>query len=162
MLSILLFIYLNFLHAFHLSKTEVNFDTKSQAIQIASKVFIDDLELDLQYNGFKDLKIGTDYEVTYADSLIADYFQKNLLISVDDQVNSNQFFIGKELSEDLIAIWAYIEIPLEKMPSSISVKNTILNRVFDDQKNMVQIKRDNKLIEHSILDVKSFNSTATF
>lgn len=162
MLALIFFIGINLMHDFHLSKTEINFDTNTKSIQVATKVFIDDLELDLQYDGYRNLNIGTDKEVPQTDSLIADYFIKHLLISTNKSSELKQFYIGKELSEDLIAIWAYIEIPVEEAPSAIFVKNTILTKIFNDQKNMVLIKKDNRLIDHSILDSQRIDSSASF
>jgi hypothetical protein len=143
-----------FLHAFHLSKTEINFDEPSMSLQVASKIYIDDLELHLGLDGYKYLKIGTQKEHRLSDSLILNYIQNHLIIKTDNPQKLNYNYLGKELSEDLLAIWLYIEIPLQEKPAQLEIKNSILTDYYDDQKNMVIVKRNNKMIEHTMLDVK--------
>ncbi|MFT7603922.1 MAG: hypothetical protein ACI8VT_001490, partial [Saprospiraceae bacterium] len=54
-------------------------------------------------------------------------------------------FIGKEQSEDLQAVWCYLEVTNIKFFNSIEVTNSLLMEVFEDQKNIVHIKApDNK------------------
>ena len=142
---------LTYLHAFHLSTSEINYDEASNAIQIASKVFIDDLELELSREGHDKLFIGTKKESRSVDSLLEIYFQKKLHLNVDGH-GQESYYLGKELSDDLIAIWVYIEIPLKQKMKSLTINNTILTNLYDDQKNIVIVKKNNKMIKHSFLD----------
>ena len=152
-LSILLIV---LAHAFHLSTSEINYDHKSKSIQISTRIFIDDLESELKVNGFTNLHIGTQKETANADSIVFEYIMQNLIIKIDDEVKDN-FFVGKELSEELDAVWAYVEIPLSERRTQVSVYNSILTKLFDDQRNMVVIKVDNKMVEHEILDFDTRN-----
>ena len=45
--------------------------------------------------------------------------------------------MGKEESEDLIAIWCYLEKTEIKELHSVAIKNSLLTEIYDDQKNMV-------------------------
>ncbi len=160
MLQVLIII-LSLAHAFHLSKTEVNYDTKSNSIQIASKVFIDDLESELKYEGFSHLNIGTSKEKSNVDSILHVYFIKKLCFSSNGKTLSQEF-VGKEMSDDLLAVWVYIEVPIKKALGEVKINNTILTKMFDDQQNMVIIKRDNKMIQHEMLNAKNIEIKTSF
>ena len=160
MSQIILILTLAFFHAFHLSKTEVNFDEQSMSLQVASKIYIDDLELHLGLDGYKDLKIGTQKEHILCDSLILDYIQDHLIIKTDNTQFLIYNYLGKEMSEDLLAIWLYVEIPLKEKPNQLEIENSILTDYYDDQKNMVIVKRNNKMIEHIVLDSKKLRTSA--
>ncbi len=142
------------LHAFHLSNTEINYNEDSNSLQIASKVFIDDLEDELKLHGHTKLHIATPREAENVDSILFEYFFENLQFRTDVE-HKEMEFIGKETSEDLIAIWVYIEIFLADQPSQLQIKNTILTDLYDDQKNMIILKKNNKMIEHETLDYKN-------
>ena len=157
LLSILLF---SWLHAFHISKTEINYDTRSQSLQVTSHIFIDDLEDCLKKRGHDKLFIGTKKESPKVDSLLHVFFQKELQVTLV-QVAPSQTYIGKELSDDLLALWVYIEIPVPgKKLDQVMINNTILLDLYDDQKNMVMIKKDQKLLEHLILDKNTTRTAA--
>ena len=59
--------------------------------------------------GFDSLYICTEKEAESAEGLIAEYLKNNLVISIDDEVVEFEF-LGKEISDDLIAVWCYLEI----------------------------------------------------
>jgi len=53
-------------------------------------------------------------------------------------------FIGKEMSEDMVAVWCYLEIENVENIRELHVKNSILLEAFDDQKNIISITGPNK------------------
>jgi len=129
------------LHEFHLSNTEVRYNIEESALQITSRIFIDDLEMTLANYGFDNLYICTEKEAESAEGLIAQYLKNNLVISVDDKVMEFEF-LGKEISDDLIAVWCYLEILDVSPKEKIEIENNTLLETFDDQKNIVRIKMD--------------------
>ena len=169
-LSKILAVYIGFLictafgidaHEFHLSKCTVNYDTASASMQISMNIFIDDLEVALATADITDLKIGTEKESDSADMHIADYIQKHLSISTDsDTLEMN--FLGKELSDDLTAIWCYIEAPYEENGKPISVTNTLLFESFSDQQNVLIIKKNKKRHKDFLLDIETQSAEIYF
>ncbi len=127
------------LHDFHLSKTEVHFNEHAQSLEITMHLFIDDLELAMGAQGMKDLYIATEKERADADGLIGKYIASAFELRVNDQMVTLNF-LGKEESEDLIAIWCYLEKKEVTDIQSISIKNSLLTEIYDDQKNMVSFK----------------------
>ena len=67
-----------------------------------------------------------------------DYLQKNLrLIVNEEQVNWD--WIGKEVSEDLMSFWIYVEVTKKGKTNSFIVDNKTLIDAIDDQKNIVNV-----------------------
>ena len=128
-------------HEYHLSNTEIRYNEDENALQITTRIFIDDLEETLGRDGHTGLFLCTEREPDHAESLVANYLKEKLLIKVDGEAMSFDY-LGKEISDDLIATWCYLEI-LDVAPSEeIEVENNVLLESFDDQKNIVNVKTD--------------------
>ncbi len=148
-------------HEFHISRCEINWDERSGDIQIAAHIFIDDLETALQWKGVKGLKIGSDKESKDADRHIANYLSQHL--QCKEQNTSLSFsFLGKELSDDKMAIWCYLEVAAQKNIKKVTVENSILTEIFPDQKNIVEVTINGKRTGFVILDGKKKTETFVF
>ena len=123
-------------HDFHTSLTEINFNPKTGSLELSVRVFTDDLELTLtNFNKGKLVKIE-DPEAT-VDPLIEQYIRKNLaLISPDKDVKFGKFY-GKEKEAD--ATWIYLVIFDCKQVKNFTLYNTIMQEMFEDQTNLVNI-----------------------
>lgn len=128
-------------HEFHLSNTEIRYNVEESALQITSRIFIDDLESALAAKGKEGLFICTEKESPDAETFIAAYLDNNLLITVDGTVQKFNF-LGKEVSDDLQAVWCYMEIQNIQCNDAITVENNVLLEIFDDQKNIVRLNLD--------------------
>ncbi len=137
----------NFTHEFHLSKTTINYDTEERAIQISTSVFIDDLELSLKEIGYDSLRICTGKEKENAEVLVHNYLKEHLVIDIDG-TTLGLTFLGKEQSDDLAAVWCYLEAYDVPAFKEISISNTILTAQFDDQKNITMVQVDKERIAH--------------
>lgn len=164
MIAPFLYFFLSFLpsaHDFHVSKTELQYKSENEAIQISVSVFIDDLELALAEVETEPLKLLTRFEHPSADSLIADYFNKHLKLTSDD-LSLELNYLGKESSSDLMATWCYLEVLQIKSIEKLEVENTILLKEFDDQRNILSVKQDGKSVDFVIFDNKEFEKTIRF
>ncbi len=123
-------------HDFHTSLTEINFNSKTGSLELSVRVFTDDLELTLtNFNKGKLVKIE-DPEAT-VNPLIEQYIRKNLaLISPDKEVKFGKFY-GKEKEAD--ATWIFLEIFDCKQVKNFTLYNTIMQEMFADQTNLVNI-----------------------
>jgi len=117
-------------HEFHISKCLIEFNEKEKALQFTLHLFIDDLEAALKLQGADELFICTEKEAETAEDYIYKYLQQKLAISLEGK-EVGYTFIGKEMSEDMVAVWCYL-------------KNSILLEAFDDQKNIISIIGPNK------------------
>lgn len=126
-------------HEFHVSKCQMTYAEKENSLQISLHMFIDDLEEALRQRGKDQLFLCTEKEAKGADQVLANYLADRLNIEVNkEKVNFD--FIGKEISEDLVAVWCYVEVKGVIDLKSLGVQNKLLLETFEDQKNIVSIK----------------------
>ena len=134
-------------HEFHLSKTTINYDTEEMAIQVSTRIFIDDLELSLKELGHDSLKICTRKERENAEQLIQDYINEHLVIKMGGS-DLEFTFLGKEQSDDLAAVWCYLEAHDVSAFTEMSISNTILISQFDDQTNITMVQINKEKVAH--------------
>jgi hypothetical protein len=134
---------LGLLHPVHLSVTEITYSEKDKALQIISRIFIDDLELSIQ----KDLKdenldLLKPKSPTTTDQLLSAYLLKHLKIKVDGKQQKLNFLASEV--EDL-AILCYIEIPNIKKIKTVEVLNDVIMETHRDQSNLVHVTYKEKV-----------------
>lgn len=145
-------------HDFHMSKTSMHFKSDKQVLQFTIHVFTDDLELAVKEGHGEDLKLFSDHEHPKADSLLLTYLMEVLDIRINDEV-LNLYYLGREMSDDLSGTWIYLEEENLELFDEIVVDNRIFLEIFDDQKNILQFKVDNKQKAFHILDSKDHLKT---
>ncbi len=136
-LNILANIFLLVSHPFHISVAEIEFDEEAKAIEIAQKVFLDDIgEVILNPEGLPyNLTLAPDD--SSAINAIERYFLDHLSIEVNDKPGSINF-LGIEVEDDVL--WCFMEITKVKKLRKITIESTILTSHFDDQTNIIHIK----------------------
>lgn len=148
-------------HDFHLSKCEVEYNLEEKAVQISLQIFIDDLELALTTAGTEKLYLFTKKEHPDAQQYIIDYIYEKLKIEVDEQLVEFQY-LGNEMSDDLAAVWCYLEIPGVSIQSQFAIENTLLFEVFEDQRNLTKVKLSKSTKGHYLFDHKDFRGELNF
>ena len=126
------------LHDFHVSKCLVEYNEEEKALQISMHIFIDDLEEGLRRQGAGKLFICTDREAKDAENYLRKYLEQHFILRLNGEPKTYDF-LGKEISDDLAAVWCYMEIPDVEYLKELTVTNTILLEVYDDQTNIVSI-----------------------
>lgn len=140
-------------HDFHISRCEINYETKTGDLQIAAHIFIDDLEDALILMGKKDLYIGTTKENSNCNDVIEQYINQKFIIKSSNQTQKLSL-LGKETSKDKLAVWCYLEVTGLKNITNIDVENIILTEIFNDQKNIVDFTVDKKKKHFTVFDAK--------
>ncbi|WP_339715665.1 DUF6702 family protein [uncultured Kriegella sp.] len=126
-------------HKFYISVTNVGYSETDDALQITTRIFIDDFEDLLQKRyGFK-AKLDTDKELELTDEYIEKYLSTKFVVTINGEVKKFDF-LGKEYEDDIMI--CYLEITNIDFPSikTIALTNEILMDLFDDQKNLVHFK----------------------
>ena len=142
----ILFLFLTFLsknqddHKFYVSTTNLVYKKEKSSLQITSQLFIDDIELLLQLDNPK-LTLYPDSNSKKIDLALEDILKKTLKIRID-QDWKNYSFLGKEYKNDILQ--CYMEIEGTISPKIITVQNTILFSLFEDQQNIIHFKNGNK------------------
>jgi hypothetical protein len=152
----LTFLQTNVTHDFHLSKTDIHYKSDQKSLQLTVHLFIDDLELALGTYSNEKLNLFGNNESVLSDSLIALYLKDHLAISLDKKP-VHPIYLGREMSEDLAGVWCYLELNDIDSFRKIHILNSLLISTFDDQKNIINIKVDNKSKAFHILDKKDNN-----
>ncbi|EAZ81623.1 DUF6702 family protein [Algoriphagus machipongonensis] len=133
--------WLAFTHPFFISLTEIRYNENSQKLEIAQKIFWDDLELSMEEY------LGTHVDVLNSSNKdqLDEQFQKYLLDHQNIKVNGKEIelsIIGYEIEEE--AFWFYLESAQTPFENSIEVENSILIAEHETQQNIVQIYVDGK------------------
>ncbi|MCR9249221.1 MAG: hypothetical protein NXI20_02315 [bacterium] len=124
-------------HPFHISVTEIEFDQDAKAIEIAQKIFIDDLG-----EVIKD-KDGQEYNLFQAPgneeatTAIKEYVMANFEVIINEKPKDINF-LGIQVEEDVM--WCFMEIENVKKLKNIKVNSSILTELFDDQMNLIHVK----------------------
>ena len=142
------------IHDFHVSRCEINYETSSGDIQIAAHIFIDDLENALKLSGHSGFHITAVNENSKADRIIEQYISTKLKLQAGDGRILKLQLIGKEMSDDKMALWCYLEVTGIKHINVLKVENTMLMELFNDQKNIIDFTLNNKKKYFSVLDAK--------
>ncbi len=157
----LFYSFLLFLHPIHLSVSEINYNEKDKALQITSRIFLDDLELSIQNElNEKELDLLEPGKGRTTQQLINDYVTKRLTIKLDGKIQKLNF-LGFEREDP--AVICYIEIENVKKFKSIEIKNDVIMETHHDQSNLVHVTykgpvKSLRLVRDKPSDVLTFES----
>jgi len=126
-------------HDFHVSKCLVEYVEGEQSLQISLHLFIDDLELALAEQGANDLFLCTEREAPEAETYLFRYLQQRFRLTVNQEEVTYRM-IGKEISDDLMAVWCYLEVRGISELRELEMENSLLMEIYADQKNIVSVK----------------------
>ena len=128
-------------HEFYLSVTEIEYNNEKQSLQIITRVFIDDFEDVLNERYGADLQLSEEAEEGAVAENISKYLKQKLRLQVNgEELQLN--YLGKEYDADQLIL--YIEVEDLAPFNKIEVTNEILTDLFDDQKNVVHVKVNDK------------------
>lgn len=133
----LLFAITLWLHPLHVSVTEIEYNEKVKALQIISRIFIDDLETSIRANIQKpELDLMNPSGGLSTKELVSNYLRDHLKVKLDGAPQS-MTLLGFE--EENFALVCYIEIENVKNFKTIDVTNTVITETYDDQSNLVHV-----------------------
>ncbi|MBK6392708.1 MAG: hypothetical protein KA109_05790 [Saprospiraceae bacterium] len=150
----------DYFHAIHLSKCEIQYNADANTLEVATQIYLDDLQTVLAKEGASDLHLCTDKEVSTAEAVLSKYLDKKLQIQIDNKATAGKF-IGKEASEDQLAVWSYMEYPMPSNFNQIKVKYNVLMELYDDQKNIINIKVKGKT-GYMLFNSKHFEESVNY
>lgn len=157
----LLYSCLFFLHPIHLSVSEINYSEKDKALQITSRIFLDDLEACIRnQRNNPELDVLEPGVGLTSNQVISDYVLKYFTVKLDGKLQKMNF-LGFEREDP--AIICYIEIPNVKKFKTIEVKNQVIFDLYDDQSNIVHVTykgpvKSARLLRDKPSDVFTFDS----
>lgn len=127
------------MHKFYLSVTNIDYSKEDNALQITSRIFIDDLENVLEKRYGVKTYLATPKESDQANFYIEKYLRTKLVIKTNGRSRSF-VFLGKKYDNDLMI--CYLEIEGIDLPTlkNVEVENDILTDMFEDQQNILHIR----------------------
>jgi len=121
----------------HISVSEINFSEKDKALQITSRIFVDDLEQSIRNTRKEpELDILAPKNGLTTDQLVGDYLRDHFKVKIDGKPQKMKL-LGHEVED--VAIICYIEIENVKKVKSIEVFNDVITEIHDDQSNLVHV-----------------------
>ncbi|MBV6647980.1 MAG: hypothetical protein KI790_21140 [Cyclobacteriaceae bacterium] len=143
------------IHPFHVSVCEMEYDKTDKNLKISVRIFADDLEATLQQFGKNDtLDVLNEADWMLTNQLLKQYVYQGLEMEVKGKALIFNY-LGAEIEED--AIWCYLEITKQKPFKSITIRNTLLMEMFEDQENLIHFKKEG--VVRSARLSRSTNST---
>lgn len=131
----------HFLHPFYVSVTDIHYKKEEKSIQVAQRLFWDDLEVALTEYYREKIDILKQNPKDRLEKMMSQYLIAHNQIRVNGKPVS-LYYIGHEIDED--AMWFYFEGKLQEHPRHVVIINSVLTDYFDEQKNIVNFYLDKK------------------
>ena len=131
-LSLVIFIAITSMtvHKFYVSVNQIDFVPKKKALEITSRIFIDDIDLALEKKYGKKYYFGTPKETSESVDFLKKYLKEKFAIKVNGQPKEI-IFLGKEVEDNVLICYLTVK-DIEKV-TSLEIKNTILMELYDQQ-----------------------------
>ncbi|NHE58437.1 DUF6702 family protein [Cyclobacterium plantarum] len=128
-------------HPFYISLTDMVYNDTNQTIEIAQKIFWDDLEVALTNMSGNQVNFLSPNRPDVLESQIEKYIlTHNTLIIKGDTLNIT--YLGHEIEAE--AAWFYMESEKITAPEQVTIYNNILIDDFPQQQNIVNFYKDRK------------------
>ena len=125
------------MHPIFVTVTEMNHNPKDKTLEIACKIFTDDLEKVLAKASGSKIDLSNPKDTALAAKQISNYIGKHLVITIDGKP-AKLNLIGFE--KELEAVWSYFEVSqVATTPRNISVMNDLLYDNFKEQINLMHV-----------------------
>lgn len=140
--NIFLFLFFSLLHPLHLSVVDIHHNPENRSLEITQRLFADDLEDALRQFTADKVDVLNPPNPEHLKKIIGDYVLQNFNLYLNDKA-AKLNYLGYEREEE--AIWVYFEVT--KVPDfrSIEVTNTVFFEMFDDQTNLINVKKGGKI-----------------
>ncbi|WP_113663568.1 DUF6702 family protein [Pedobacter nanyangensis] len=126
-------------HPFHVSNTEVSYNTKNKSLEITCRIFTDDLENVLSKRFKNKIDLYAKSQEKEMNAFVKSYLAANLKFVIDGKsVKYN--YVGFE--NDHEATNVYLEIGNSPSFKTLSVDNGVLYDLFEDQMNILHVDKN--------------------
>ncbi|WP_067149610.1 DUF6702 family protein [Pseudotamlana agarivorans] len=140
-LLIIPFLAFTAVHKYYVSVTQIEYVEDKQAVQIISRIFIDDIERLLRERYDESITLAGKNEPEEVDTYIARYLSDKMKIKINGQPTTLKF-LGKVYDADVMK--CYLEIENIKTVKTFEISNKVLFDIFEDQQNVIKTKINSK------------------
>lgn len=128
-------------HDYHASITDARYNPRTQSLEVAVKVFMDDLEAALSRRSKRKVAYNQTMQV---QQLVQEYIGTTLSFELEKDKPLRYTFVGAEQEVDVV--WIYLEVPIKNEPlTHMYVRNVVLQELFSDQMNIVNLDYKGKV-----------------
>lgn len=122
-------------HKFYVSIYQINYVPQKKMIQITSRIFIDDMNDALEKKYHKKTFVGTDRETADDVVLMKKYLAEKFVLKLNGSAKPMNF-LSKEVEANVIV--SYFSIKEVSKINSLSIENSALLEVNEEQQNIIQ------------------------
>jgi hypothetical protein len=140
------------LHPFHISMTEIKYNSGKKTLEISEKIFWDDMEVELNDYSKKKINFLKPVNKEELNKLLEKYILEHIEININGKKVALNY-LGYEVEED--AAWIYLEGSNVPSPKIAEIKNEVLFKSFPEQQNIINFYKEKspkslRLIENQI------------
>ena len=129
-------------HKFYTSLARVEYNAEAKTVEVALRVFADDLELALTRRSGRRVYLDRTKD---AAELTLTYLRETFEISGRDGRKAELRWVGMEAQTDIV--WLYFEAPLPEGLAGATLRDRVLLELFRTQVNLVNIKYGDKQLD---------------
>lgn len=129
-------------HPVYVSNTEIDYKKKDKRLEIAVKIFSDDLEDAISEIKGTTVEIGTDREHEKATEYIIEYFQKHFELTINSKKVPFEYVTRKLVRKDFFATWVLLKVEKVKNLKSLKLRNNLLIDYHSEQQNIINYRED--------------------
>ena len=127
------------MHPLHIAVTEVEYDGNRNALEVAHRIFLDDLQMEIARDMSKMSVSFSMQSDEWVKNTLKSYLKKKFSLKVDGKLLEGNF-VGYEYEAE--AIYIYVEYLKIRKFKSLEFTNQILLDAYDDQINLLHFKND--------------------
>ncbi len=131
------FLYAGKPHPFYLSITDIKYNDKNKSMEIACKMFTNDLEDALKRTTKTSVDLINPKNKKETEKIIFDYITKRLNINLNGKPRTLKC-IGFEKEDDVV--WTYMEIEKCEKPKQLNITTSLLYDFLKEQINLVSFE----------------------
>lgn len=125
-------------HPFYVSMTEIEWKPAEKKLEIAVRIFTDDLEKGLAAFCQCRADLGNPAKDEEMEKVLQKYIADNLQLS-DGRQNFKLHFLGREKEDE--STWSYLEADAAGFSGKLQVKNSLLHAVQPKQTNLIRFRK---------------------
>ncbi|RAK65303.1 hypothetical protein DLM85_17395 [Hymenobacter edaphi] len=128
-------------HAYHASIMEARVNAKTQQLEVALKIFTDDLEAALSAGQPRHLSLA-ETPAARLTPLLAGYLRRTVAIGTRPGEALPITYAGQQVEKD--AHWLYFSVKLPAAARGLTLRHRLLMEQFPDQMNIVNLEAGGK------------------
>lgn len=130
-------------HAYHASIMEARLNPKTQQLEVALKVFTDDLETALSKGQPRRLSLS-DMPAAQLTPLLAGYVRRRVQIGGKPGEALPLTYVGQQVEKDAHWLYFSVKLPAGKPLHGLTLRHRLLLEQFPDQMNIVNLEAGGK------------------